>query len=456
MPETPPPSRPAGSDALPSIAVSGSGPRHAWIFRLGVGLRLAVAVLSGAGAITGCATPRRLPPVPPSLAARADPGKGAVRYEPARDVSGLKAAGREALRRQLTWRAAQGETGPPPPLNLLALSGGGDGGAFAAGLLNGWTAHGDRPEFDVVTGVSAGAMISPFAFLGPRYDGVLTTIFTHLSRRDVYRERWLLPALFSDSLSDTAPLRRLTRRYVDRRLLDAIAAEHAKGRLLLVSTTNLDTPEPVIWDMGAIAASKDRRALQLFREILLASAAIPGVFPPVMIDVTADGVRYQEMHVDGGTIAQVFAYPPNLRPAEIEASAGVQRPMRLFVIQNARLDPQWAEVARRTLPIANRAVSTLTQAQGLGDLDEIYELAQRDRADYNLAYIPPSFDAPHKEPYDNAYMRALYQAGYQLGASGHPWSKAPPSYLALTPPQQGPRSEAAPQPQPGSAPADRR
>jgi hypothetical protein len=378
-----------------------------------------------------CATPGRLPAVPASAATRADAGPGAVRYFVARDVSGFAEAGREALRRELAWRAAHGETGPLPPADFLAISGGGDDGAFTAGILNGWTAHGDRPEFKAVTGVSTGALIAPFAFLGPRYDGVLKTIYTGVSQHDIFKRRGLLRAFFSDALSDTTPLYQLTSRYVDRALLDQIAAEYEKGRVLLVGTTDLDTLEPVVWNMTAIASSKDPHALELFRKIMVASAAIPGAFPPVMFDVTLDGVKYQEMHVDGGAITQVFAYPPSINIEAQAAQLGVQgRARNLYVIRNARLDPDWASVKRRTLPIAGRAISSLMQTQGIGDLYRIYLTSHRDGVDYNLAYVPHTFTTPHREQFDTVYMRSLYQLGYDMAAKGYPWRKTPPGYDA--------------------------
>lgn len=390
------------------------------------GLRLALAALIGATTISGCAT-SRLPAVPPRLVPQADATLGNVAYPVARDVSGFARAGREAIEREQAWYAAHSQPPPSGPANLLAISGGGDGGAFAAGLLNGWTTHGDRPQFAMVTGISTGALIAPFAFLGPRYDPVLKRLYTQISERDIYHPRTLLPALFSDALTDTRPLRDMVRRYVDRPLLDAIAAEYAKGRLLFVGTTNLDTPEPVIWDLTAIAASKDPHALQLFRKVLLASAAVPVIFPPVMIDVPIGGVGYQQMHVDGAVVAQVFAYPPSLRPAEVAASAGSRRPLRLYIIENVQLTPHWESVQRRTLPIANRSISAASQAESIVDLGAIYQFAQRDHIDYNLALIPKSFDAPHRAPYDNAYMRSLYQTGYDEGARGA-WRKTPPDY----------------------------
>jgi predicted acylesterase/phospholipase RssA len=404
-------------------------PRRDLLAKAAAGLRAAILGLAAA-ALAGCASPGRLPAVPAGLAARAEPEIGPVRYLVARDITAYAEEARQSVRKELAWRAAQGQSGPLPPSYILAISGGGDDGAFTAGLLNGWTAHGDRPEFKVVTGVSTGALIAPFAFLGPSYDPILKKIYTDVSQRDIFKRRGLLrAALFGDALSDTTPLFKLTQKYVDRQVLDAIAAEYAKGRVLLVGTTNLDSSEPVIWNMTAIAASKDPRAAELFRKVLLASAAIPGAFPPVMIDVVVDGVRYQEMHVDGGAMAQVFAYPPTLHLRKEAANEGIgERQRAIYIIRNARLDPDWASVKRRTLPIAGRAIGALMQTQGIGDLYRIYATTQRDHVDYNLAFVPRSFTTPHKEQFDTAYMRALYQTGYELAVAGYPWQKTPPGY----------------------------
>ncbi len=394
--------------------------------RFGARLRITVAVLVAASTVAACIG--RIAAPPPPIVSRADLWPGAIRYRVARDPAPLAAAARDAFRREQTWRASTGQTGPLPQADFLAISGGGDDGAFTAGLLAGWTAHGDRPEFKAVTGVSTGALIAPFAFLGSRYDGVLKAIYTNVSPQNIFHSRGLIGALFGDALSDTAPLRQLTERYVDQPLLDQIAAEYAKGRVLLVGTTDLDTLEPVVWDMTAIAASKDPRALELFRKVLVASAAIPGAFPPVMIDVEVDGKRYQEMHVDGGAMTQVFLYPPSVRLAEQGAAIGADRERAVYIIRNARLDPDWASVKRRTLKIAGRAIDSLMQTQGVGDLYRIFVTTQRDHVDYNLAFIPASFNAPHPKLFDTNYMRALYQTGYDMAARGYSWSKSPPGY----------------------------
>jgi hypothetical protein len=211
-------------------------------------------------------------------------------------------------------------------------------------------------------------------------------------------------------------------------LLKEVAAEYAKGRFLLIATTDLDARRSLIWDMGKIATYGGPKALDLFVSVMIASASIPVGFPPTMINVEVDGKQYQEMHVDGGVVAQVFAYPIGIHVKEEAAAAGFTRERRLYVIRNARQDADWAQVERKTLSIAGRAVASLIHAQGIGDLYRIYATAQRDGVDFNLAFIPSTFDFPHKEEFDNAYMRKLYDVGYNFAAKGVPWAKVPPGF----------------------------
>ena len=196
-------------------------------------------------------------------------------------------------------------------------------------------------------------------------------------------------------------------------MLDAMVAEHDKGRTLLIATTNLDVRSAVIWNVTEIAATRRSDALELIHKILIASAAIPGTFPPVMIDVEKDGERFEEMHVDGGTASQVFVYP-----AAIKLQALAMRERALYIIRNARLDPEWAKVDLRTLPIALRAITCLIQNQGLGDLYRIYSIAQRDHLDYNLVYIPATFTMPHRSNFENRYMRSLFELGEKMEKRG--------------------------------------
>ncbi|MGZ5575388.1 MAG: patatin-like phospholipase family protein [Methylobacter sp.] len=377
--------------------------------------------------LSSCSLPIRQSAVPQPLTEKAEVvGLPGVRYVVRAEMPGFTRDALESYYREQAYLVRQGQVGALPPANFLALSGGGDNGAFGSGFLSGWTTAGNRPEFKGVTGISTGGLIAPFAFLGPKYDGSLKEVFTRSTAKDILEARYFLAAVFDDALADNAPLARLLKKYVTEDMLKDIVREDAKGRLLLIATTNLDAHQAVIWNMGKIAASGHPQALELFRKIMLASAAIPGTFPPVMIDVEANGQRYQEMHVDGGATAQVFLYPPALKVAELSKQRGVVRERRLYLIRNARLDPDWAEVERRTLSIAGRAINSLIQSQGVGDLYKIYAETQRDGIDFNLAFIPKSFNAPHKEEFDTDYMRKLFQTGYDLAVKGYRWDKIPP------------------------------
>lgn len=351
-----------------------------------------------------------------------------VRYQ------ALSKAGIEQILRdiQASVEATKASSKPDETANYLSISGGGDNGAFGAGLLTGWTERGDRPKFDLVTGVSTGALIAPFAYLGPSYDPVLKAVYTETQPRDIYLERGIMGALFGEAMGDTTPLYGLITKYIDAELLKQIADEYSQtNRWLLVATTNLDTGTPVIWNMGKLAQVGTPDALVLFRKILLASAAIPGVFPPVMMDVFADGKKYQEMHVDGGATMSVFLYPAALGAAAQEKKVVASSKQRkAFIIRNSRIDADWREIERDTFSIMGRAVAQLIQSQGYGDLYRIYQISQRDHVQFNLAYIGADFNYPHEQEFDRPYMNALYQYSHQLGRAGYPWAHSPPGYNA--------------------------
>ena len=313
-----------------------------------------------------------------------------------------------------------------PPSAFLAISGGGDKGAYTAGLLNGWTKAGTRPQFALVTGISTGALIAPYAFLGSKHDHQLTELYTNVSSDDLIEMRGMLAALTDDSIMDTTPLLNMIRKQIDRAFLDEVAAEYKKGRILLIATTNIDATRSVIWNMTKIAASQDPRALELFHKIMLASAAIPAAFPPVMIDVEVDGKPYQEMHVDGGTMQQVFIYPSAVNLKQLSKDFGVERKRNLYVIMNERVDPEWAQTERRVFNIAGRAVGTLIHTQGVGDLYKIFVTTRLDKVGFNLAYIPAEFNHPNAGVFNTEYMRALYQLGFDRAAKGYEWETVPP------------------------------
>ncbi len=392
---------------------------------------LLVASVVAAVVVAGCATLERLPAVSYAQAKQTDildiPDARVYVSERDRilDIA-LKANQRTNLAR-----------GTSATRHFLAISGGGDDGAFGAGLLIGWSDRGDRPKFDVVTGVSTGSLSAPFVFLGEKYDTQLKEIYTETTANDIFVRRPIVfAAIGSDAVSDSAPLRSMIGRYLDRAMVQRIAEEYNKGRLLFILTTNLDQGRPVIWNIGAIAASNNPKAQDLIIDVLLASASIPVVFPPVMLDVTVDGAHHQEMHVDGGTIAQAFLYPPSFSLKSAAARAGIDaaklrasRKRVAYVIRNGRFTRAEESVKLQTIAIAREALSTMTTSSGVNDTYRMYLLARRDGVDFNLASIGDDFDVPYKGPFDTAYMQSLFAYGYQKGRAGYPWQKAPPGYV---------------------------
>ena len=381
-----------------------------------VGLLLMALLFAGCGALV------TRHPVPLEDAGHALVlGRSDLRFSPDISATTTPDEALELLRQFDPARVSGGDS------NFLALSGGGANGAFGAGLLAGWTKEGTRPDFVVVSGVSTGALSAPFAFLGADYDDVLAHVYTTTSTQDVLLVRKFRSLLRADSATDSAGLRDLVERHVDRPLLDKIAAAYAQGRRLFVATTDLDSGQPSIWDMGRIASLNGPEALALFRDVLIASASIPGAFSPVYISVEVDGRSYDEMHVDGGVSAQVFVLPAALpRAARSGGSAG--RARHMWVIRNAKLTVEPKQVKPRIGAIAARSVDLLIRTQGIGDLYRIFAHAQRDDIDFNLAYIGDEFVEEPTEVFDPQYMQKLYDYGFDQAANGHPWNKFPPGY----------------------------
>src|SRR6266496_948748 len=310
-------------------------------------------------------------------------------------------------------------------LSYLALSGGGADGAYGAGVLNGWSAAGTRPEFSVVSGVSTGALIAPFAFLGPAYDAALRDVYTSGIAESLLRTPSIVRAVFGSGLFVNTHLRELVARYVDQDMLETIAAENAKGRKLLVITTNLDTQRTVIWDMGRIAALRSTQALSLFRDVLAASASIPVVFPPMQINAEANGRRFQEMHVDGGVTAPVLTLPDAFLLRNGAFAKGVR--MHIFILINNKVERDFQLVPNNTIDIAARASASVTKTQTRSVLYETYNVARRNNFGFNLTYIDKDLPSPSSFDFETSYMRSLYQYGYDKAKTGNFWAKAPPS-----------------------------
>lgn len=323
------------------------------------------------------------------------------------------------------------KVGDRPLVTYLALSGGGSDGAFGAGLLTGWSASGQRPTFDVVTGVSAGALIAPFAFLGPDYDAALQQVWTSYGTADLAPRRWI-GLLGGPSFTNTEPLKRIIAKFIDADMLKRIASEYQKGRLLLVVTTNLDAQRPMVWNLGEIATTGTKEALELTHQVLMASAAIPGLFPPVQIPVqAADGKRYDEMHVDGGVTREVFVAPAQLSFRSFDRFYPVPPKRRIFVIKNGKTDPEYLPVRANTMSIIERSLLTMIKNHQLSDIYRIYRMAMDDDVEFAIAVVPPSFNVRARETFDKSYLDQLFKLGVHQGAAGGHWQNEPPEYRPL-------------------------
>ena len=365
--------------------------------------RMPLAALALSLALGGCALTPREPFTAADQATATVPGFGPVRAwgdAPARDLA----------------RAVLGSI-PGRDVDVLALSGGGAGGAFAAGLLDGWTRRGTRPSFDVVTGVSTGALIAPFAFLGPAYDAALARLYTGDGAGGVAEPANLIAIATGDGLLDPAPLRRMVEGYITPDFLAAVAAEHRRGRRLLVVSTNLDAQRPVVWDMGAIAASPNPGAAALFRDVLVASASVPAVFPPVMIAAVAGDRAIREMHVDGVATAQIFIRP------DMIAAAAPRRHVRVWAVVNNTLPPEFSVTAKGTLPIAYRSLSTVFKAQTAAEVTAASEMAHRLGQDFALAYIDRAVPYDPTTPFGASYMDKVFAIGTREAADGTVWHR---------------------------------
>lgn len=316
--------------------------------------------------------------------------------------------------------------------NYLAISGGGANGAYGAGVIVGWTTLGTRPEFTMVTGVSTGALSAPFVFLGPAYDDELKLLYTTLDTTRILFRRSVFSIVRGDSITDSTPLRNILEQYITDEMIAEIAREYRRGRILNIGTTNLDAGRPVIWNIGRIANSGHAGAADLIRQILLASASIPGAFPPVYIPVqTADGRTYDEMHVDGGTSAQMFLYPTGTNMPELIRALDVQGAPTAYVIRNSRLRAPYDPVRARLADIAGRSVSSLIRTQGIGDAFRIAAITHRDGIDLKLTWIPMSApENPGDEVFDPVFMSELFDYGYQRVIEGQAWNNVDLNRLA--------------------------
>jgi predicted acylesterase/phospholipase RssA len=313
-----------------------------------------------------------------------------------------------------------------PPRNVLVMSGGGAFGAFTAGVLAGWTQSGTRPEFDVVTGISTGALLAPFAFIGPDYDARARHFYTTIRAEDIFTVRSWLTLPCRSSVASSAPLRRLIEAEIDQTLMDRIAAEHRKGRRLYVGTTNIDTKRLAVWDLGAIACRPCPEGCALFRDVLLASCSVPGMFPPVSFEIEVDGAKATELHVDGGVSAQLFC------PSAVFGAAAAGGPgANLYIVVSGKLYPDARAVRERVLSVLAATTTSHVYSHRRGELTNLYGLARASGMRYHLTALRQDFrtgDVAIK--FDPAEMNHLYREGLAHGASGRAWQPGPPE---LTP-----------------------
>jgi len=305
---------------------------------------------------------------------------------------------------------------PTTPGPWLALSTGGGDGAFGAGLLNGWSESGKRPEFSVVTGVSTGALMAPYAFIGPSQDAGLKRAYTEYNAGDIFED-----IKTPESLVDTWPLKRLIEKEVTPELLAQVAEAYRRGRRLFVATTNLDAQRGMIWNMGAIAAKGDEAALALFRNVLRASTAIPGLFPPVLIDVEANGKKTQEMHADGGLSAQIFVAPESVLNTESTTKLPATE---LYLIANNRLTPEFQTTERSLIFVIGHSIAIGVQSMLRINIDRAYAAAKRNGIPFYLSYPALSPDQQGKGAFDPEFMKDLFGAGAARGRGENPFVRA--------------------------------
>lgn len=316
--------------------------------------------------------------------------------------------------------------------SVLLISGGGSYGSYGAGFLNGWSSAGTRPDFKVVTGISTGALIAPVAFVGSKYDNVLKELYTGVSTDDVAKARGIA-TLWSDSLADPSPLMEILETYITESFIKEVAQAHNEGRRLYLGTTNLDAQRLVIWNMGLLANIDDPRVPDLFRRLMIASSSIPIVFPPVMIEVESKGEPYDEMHVDGGVITQVFFHMAivDIQDIKEEFPEEVKRAEKgkIYIIRNGTVLPVADQIDRSFMDITARSLSTVLKSSAMNDLRRIHFLAQKEGLDFYYTGIPEDFEFTSTEAFDRLEMIDLYYLGYQIGSSPDRWQKEVPGDL---------------------------
>ena len=323
---------------------------------------------------------------------------------------------------------------PKPPRTMLALSGGGMYGAYTTGFLAGWAQTGTRPRFDVVTGVSTGSLIATVAFLGPEYDGAAREFYTTIRASDIYKRRAWIFIPGAGSVTSSEPLRKLINSIVDEKLTAHIAAAHRRGRRLYVGTTNLETRKLVTWDMGAIAGRGGPESVELFRSVLLASCSVPGMMPPVVLNVLKNNRAVKELHTDGGATAQLFVPPGSIATKADGSPSGTD----IYIIVAGKLFADPAPVKPRILPVLGASAASILYSHCRAEIATIFYQSKLTGGNFFLTALPDSDNGvPLGLDFDPKEMARLYEVGYCHGIGGPAWITAPPFENAATdPPRQ--------------------
>ncbi len=383
----------------------------------------------------GCVKPRAVPPVDGG-----GPGKWLpVDAAPPPIVSDEPAGLRRVEFTEPLDPGAKHTPLPRRPQHILALSGGGMFGAYTAGVLSGWSRSDQRPEFDVVTGISTGALIAPIAFLGPQYDGLMERFYTRITRKDVFTYQSWVTLPFRDAVASTAPLRDIVDSSMTLEIIGEIGKAHRAGRRLYVGTTNLDTRRFVTWDLGAIAnvsapteperLKKLKDAQKLIVNVLVASCSMPVIFSPVRIEVEINGKKYTELHIDGAVTAPVFVPPMVFDAAapDPRRPARLQPPANLYLIQASKSYVEPAPVLSRVLPVLSVSTATLFTSQTRREASNLFHMCRIAGVSFNMTAIPADFPTPKGGlEFDRVEMNKLFEKGFDSGAAGPKWWSAPP------------------------------
>ena len=301
-------------------------------------------------------------------------------------------------------------------LNILSLSGGGQNGAFGAGFLVGWRQSGRRPQFDVVGGVSTGALLATHALLGtPADDATLEEMYTQINKDDIYEDRGIFSLISgADSLKDTAPLRAMLVKYVTAETLKRVAAAYDENRMLFVGTTNIDYGQTWVWNMSLIAKAGD---LELYRKVLLASASFPIVFPPVEID--------GHLFVDGAARSNLVI--PGMAGME-KPNPPLYGPGNLYLIDNSRVTEPPQALLRALGPIAATTISVMMEQSMQTALTRSYFGTKVLGYSFKMVGIPEDVNIGNDVlAFDPTQMRAAFDAGRALAMQSDPWKSTPPN-----------------------------